>query len=204
MWLLPSRGRPYLARRLLDSGFQTPGLLILDEDEAETYHHIEFQDGWEKLVLPRMYLGPKLNAAVKERPNEEWYGILNDDHLPKTLNWDVMLVECLLRQQMVWPQDNYGDRISTPVFRGDLVRQLGWISPPGINHFYIDDVHELIAECLGCYRLECVTVSHEHVNAGRMPRDRTWAERPNNETDRRAFLGWCKEEWPLIRKRLEF
>jgi hypothetical protein len=201
MWLLPSRGRPHLVERLFNVGeFKTPGLLILDEDQK---YDVELPEGWETLVLPRMYLSPKLNAGVAHKPSEPWYGILNDDHLPKTEGWDVKLVEALKTQRMVWPKDNYGDRISTGVFDGDLVRALGWITPPELNHFYIDDAHELIAEVLGCRRLDEVMVSHEHVNKGRMKPDQTYRERPEPNRDRVAFHHWCKDKWPEIRKRIE-
>ena len=203
MWLLPSRGRPHLAERLFEKGeFKTPGLLILGRDDQHNYKDTTLPDGWEILITPAgMFLSEKLNAGFQHKPKEPWYGILNDDHLPKTDGWDLKLTD--LNQRMVWPQDNYADRISTPVFDGDLVRSLGWIAPPELRHFYIDDVHELIAECLGCKRLEDVTVSHEHVNAGRMRPDRTYLERPNNQRDRAAFLNWCKTQWPEIRKRIE-
>ena len=203
MWILPSRGRPQLVKRLFQAGFKTPGLLIIDDDDYKNYRGIELPAGWEKKSIPRQFLSAKLNAGLRMRPEEPWYGILNDDHLPMTEDWDVKLVEALKTRPIVWPNDNYSGRISTPVFDGDMVRTLGWVSPPEINHFYIDDVHELLAECLGCSRLESVTVSHEHVNAGRMEKDRTWAERPSNSRDRAAFLAWCKEKWPEIRKRLD-
>ena len=202
MWLLPSRGRPELVKRLFKAGkFQTPGLLILDIGDAESYEGLALPPGWEKIIRPRMFLSGKINEGVKYRPEEPWYGILNDDHLPITEDWDLKLVEAC--NQMTWPKDNYGDRISTLVISGDLVRTLGWIAPPELRHFYIDDVHELIAECLGCHRLDSVTVSHEHVNAGRMKPDLTWQERPQPHEDRIAFTKWCREKWPEIRKRIE-
>ena len=200
MWLLPSRGRPHLVRRLFAEGFQTPGLLIIDDDDYKNYRGIELPNGWEKVSIPRTHLSAKLNYGCK-RP-AEWYGILNDDHLPMTPDWDLKLVEALKKQPMVWPQDNYGDRISTPVFDVALVAELGWIAPPELKHFYIDDVHELIADCLGCYRLEEVVVSHEHVNAGRMKPDLTWKERPSNAEDQKAFILWGRDKWPEIRKRI--
>lgn len=204
MWLLPSRGRPLLAQRLFDQGnFKTPGILILDEGDADKYESVRLPYDWEKVVLERMYLSPKLNAGLKKKPNEPWYGILNDDHLPKTWEWDLLLQKAVEKQPIVWPKDNYADRISTPVFDGELIRKLGWICPPELNHFYIDDAHELLADVLGCSRVDYVTVSHEHVNKGRMKPDQTYKERPDPNRDRVAFQKWCREQWPQIRKRIE-
>lgn len=204
MWLLPSRGRPHLAERLFKEGrFSTPGLLILDGYDQHNYSGVKLPYGWDTLVTPRkMYLSEKLNLGFSHAPNEKWYGVLNDDHVPMTKDWDTKLIGAL-DGPLIWPQDNYADRISTPVMDGDFVRKIGWIACPDLKHFYIDDVHELIADCFGCKRLDDVVVSHEHVNAGRMPPDLTWKERPSNAEDQKAFVLWCKEKWPAIRKRLE-
>jgi hypothetical protein len=203
MWILPSRDRPHLCRRLFGSGFKTPGVLVLDDDDCAKYRNVTLPSGWETLMLPRSYLSPKVNAAFKARPDEPWYGVLNDDHLPMTEDWDLKLVEAVNSVPMTWPRDNYADRISTLMMSGELARTLGWVCCPDMNHFYLDDVHELIAECLGCSQFSSVTVSHEHVNAGRMQADRTYKERPSNERDRQAFLKWCQEKWPEIRKRID-
>jgi hypothetical protein len=203
VWLLPSRGRPHLAQRLFQTGnFKTPGLLILDIGDSEKYEDVRLPKGWEKIIRPRMYLSGKINAGYSYSPQEPWYGVLNDDHIPITPDWDVKLVEALTGP-LVWPQDNYADRISTPVMDGDFARKLGWVACPDLKHFYLDDVNELIADCFGCQRLADVIVSHEHVNAGRMKPDLTWKERPSNADDRASFIIWCRDKWPEIRKRLE-
>jgi hypothetical protein len=73
---------------------------------------------------------------------------------------------------------------------------------PRLAHYYLDDVHERIAEAVGGVFLPRVVVSHEHVNAGRAPMDRTYAERPSPENDRLAYEKWLSEEWPALRDRL--
>lgn len=202
MWLLPSRGRPHLAQRLFDKGnFQTPGLLILCHDDSTQYEKVRLPDKWERVVFRRDFLSGKLNKGFRYRPNEPWYGVLNDDHLPKTENWDTRLVDAL-KGPLVWPQDNYADRISTPVMSGDFARKLGWVACPDLRHFYLDDVNELIAKEFGCKRLDEVMVSHEHVNKGRMPPDKTYMERPPMPADRKAYLVWLREKWPDIRDRI--
>lgn len=187
---------------MFEAGFQTPGLLILDRDDQHNYQGVSLPEGWEIIVRPRMYLSEKINVGVAYKPQEPWYGVLNDDHLPQTPDWDRRLVEAVKNQKIVWPKDNYADRISTPVMDGDLVRSLGWVACPDLKHFYIDDVHELLAEVFGCLRLEEVTVSHEHVNKGRMKPDQTYLDRPNSQADRIAYMRWCKEKWPALREKL--
>lgn len=199
MWLLPSRGRPHLVQRLMPH-FQTPGILLLDDDDHHRYEGVALADGWKRVVRRRMHLSAKVNAGFDGSPDEPWYGVINDDHLPVTKDWDLLLTNPV--RGMAWPHDNYAGRISVLVMSGDLVRKLGWFACPDIRHFYLDDVHELIAECLGYRGSPEIVVSHEHVNAGRMPVDQTYRERPNNAEDRAAFVRWCRDKWPEVRERL--
>lgn len=202
MWVVPSRGRPHLVKRLFDVGIREKGVLVLDVDDAAKYERVRLPFGWSTLVLPRMYLGPKLNAAFNAFPDEPWYGVLNDDHLPVTLGWEGKVVNAAGLRSIAWPDDNYGKRISSHVMGGDLARELGWTMCPRLAHYYLDDVHERIAECVGGVFVGDVMVSHEHVNAGRAPMDRTYAERPSPENDRIAYEKWLSDEWPGIRDRL--
>jgi hypothetical protein len=202
VWLVPSRGRPHLAQRLFDCGFKEKGILILDEGDAQRYDRVRLPFGWKKLVLQRLWLSPKLNVAFDLNPEEPWYGILNDDHLPVTSGWEAEMVR-EGQKGMAWPDDNYGKRISSHVKSGDLCRLLGWFVCPAIKHYYLDDVDELLAGMVGGRFLSHIMVSHEHANAGRAPMDRTYLERPNPNLDKKAFLQWRENEWPAIAERLK-
>ena len=202
MWLVPSRGRPHLVQRLFDSGFREKGVLIIDEDQPSLYDNVRLPFGWKKLVLPRMFLSPKLNTAYQEFKGEPWYGILNDDHLPITPNWERKVIDSAGSKSMAWPDDNYAQRISSHVKGGDLVGVLGWFVCPRMNHYWLDDADELIAKEVGGKFLKDVVVSHEHANAGRAPMDRTYMERPSNPKDKAAFEAWRENEWPALKVRL--
>lgn len=202
MWLVPSRGRPHLAQRLLDCGFKQKGVLILDQDDADKYQKIRLPFGWRKLVMPRLWLSPKLNIAFDTFPDEPWYGILNDDHVPMTSGWEPAMIEAGAKG-IAWPDDNYAKRISSHVKSGDLCRLLGWFVCPALKHYYLDDVDELLSVAVGGTYLQQVVVSHEHANAGRAPMDRTYLERPNPALDKRAFLEWKEKEWPAVLERIQ-
>jgi hypothetical protein len=202
MWIVPSRGRPHLAERLFNAGLKERGVLVLDEDDAARYVAVRLPFAWKKLVLPRLFLGPKINAAFDHNPREPWYGILNDDHVPFSHNWERPIIDAADSKSMAWPDDNYGHRSSSPVIGGDLVRELGWVVCPHLLHYYIDDAHERIAEVVGGTYLSHITVSHEHANAGRAPMDRTYRERPSPAADKHAYEEWLEWDWPEIRDRL--
>lgn len=204
MWLVPSKGRPHLARRLFEAAkFKEPGILILNTADELDYRSVMLPAGWRRVVTNPTYLSDALNRAVRHAPNEPWYGILNDDHLPKTEGWERAIVDACKPMGMAWPHDNYAKRISCHVKGGELVRLCGWFVCPRMKHFWLDDADELIAKHVPAKFLPDVMVSHEHVNAGRMQPDRTYIERPNNAADKLAFHRWRMDEWPVIQKRLQ-
>lgn len=203
MWLVPSKGRPHLAQRLFDAAqFKEPGRLILNTDDEREYKQVKLPANWRRIVTPPTYLSAALNRGLSHVPGEPWYGILNDDHLPKTEGWERAVIDAAGTRGIAWPHDNYAQRISSHVKGGDLVRALGWFVCPQIKHFWLDDVDELIAAEIGGTFLPHVMVSHEHVNAGRMKPDRTYIERPSNPADKAAFERWKRDEWPSVRLKL--
>lgn len=204
MWLVPSKGRPHLARRLFDEAkFKEPGILILRAEEELNYRSVSIPPGWRRMATDPSHLSDVLNRAVKKWPDEPWYGILNDDHLPKTEGWERAVIDAAGQHGIAWPHDNYAKRISCHVKGGELVRSLGWFVCPRMKHFWLDDADELIAAVVGGTYLPHVVVSHEHVNAGRMPVDRTYMERPPNAADKAAFEKWKRDEWPWLQAKLQ-
>lgn len=192
-----------LARRLFDAAkFREPGVLILNTDDELDYRSVMLPKGWRRVVTKPTYLSDALNRGLAHVPGEPWYGILNDDHLPKTEGWERAVIDAAGEHGIAWPHDNYAKRISSHVKGGELVRLLGWFVCPKIKHFWLDDVDELIAAEIGGKYLPDVVVSHEHVNAGRMPIDRTYMERPSNAADKAAFEKWKLEEWPWLKEKL--
>lgn len=203
MWLVPSKGRPHLARRLFEAAqFKEPGILILNTNDELSYRDVKIPAGWKRIVTKPTYLSDALNRGLANAPGAPWYGILNDDHIPITPGWERAIVDAAGSWGIAWPYDNYAERISCHVKGGELVRSLGWFVCPRMKHFWLDDADELIAEVVPNSYMKHITVSHEHVNAGRMEPDRTYAERPNNKADRLAFEKWKREEWPAIRESL--
>ena len=202
MWLVPSKGRPHLAQRLFDCGIKEPGVLIINTEDERDYRQVKIPEGWKRIVTQPAWLSYALNRGFANHPDEPWYGILNDDHLPKTEGWERAIIDAAGTNGIAWPHDNYAKRISCHVKGGDLVRKLGWFVCPSIKHFWLDDVDELIAKHVPATFLEHVIVSHEHVNAGRMQPDRTYVERPSNAADKAAFERWKMHEWPALLAKL--
>lgn len=209
MWFLPSRGRPHLMSRVFSVASPTePGVLAIDQDQRDDYAAVKLPKGWLVLVLPRMVLAAKLNAMFECFPNCPYYGILNDDMVPQTPGWDSILAKAAGLRCIAWGDDCLNGRIGAAAFGGELIRKLGWLACPAVKHFYIDDVHELIAADLGIgKRLAEVKIPHLHFSAkdttlGVTPYDTTYLERPSATEDQMAYRAWCEREWPALRQRL--
>lgn len=205
MWILPTRGRPDLAQRVFSIAPPfAPGVMAIDHDQVDAYSAVKLPPDWLRITLPRMYLAEKLNAVVDHFPSAPWYGIINDDMLPTTKGWDIDLPHAAGRWGIAWADDELNHRIGAAAFGGDLIRALGWIAPPALKHFYIDDAHETIANDLGVGvpRMD-IKVAHLHFTAGKAAYDRTYKERGGNGTDQIEFNRWKTDEWPAQRARLK-
>ena len=195
---MPTRGRPHLIARAFEKAPPTaPGAVVHDFDQANIYK--DARAPWRSYAMDRKYLGPKLNALLRSFPDEPWYGIVNDDMQPVTPGWDIDLPKAAGPWGIAYADDCYHGRIGASVLGGELVRALGWLAPQGVDHFYIDNVHEQIAADLGV-GVPCghIKIPHLHFTMGGTPFDKTYEERPNPDACLRAFVKWKDEDWPAL------
>lgn len=182
MWLLPSRRRPASLARFFAAYRQTagstPGMVIVDrgdlEDNRAQYDALgELPLGWFIQIVGGETQGDKIAEVWDEVKDCAWLGLIGDDCVPQTPGWDRALVERLDGANLVSCNDGWQapQRLGNCwAISGDLVRAVGWIFPPGLQHLYVDDVWELIgreAQCWTC-RMD-VLVEHRHVLKGAAP-----------------------------------
>lgn len=190
MWVLPTIGRPASCQAFLDSvaalGFghkPTPGLVIVDGDPDEAYRALRLPLGWT-IEFREENAGflACLNRAFAEHPGEPWYGLLNDDFIVRTGGWDHKLVAAagnfgFANSNDGWQADGAHSKkrmCGAIVFGGDMLRALGWWSPPGMAHCYADDAWEAIGSTIGNWKT-CldVMVEHRHAWTGKSEPDAT-------------------------------
>lgn len=204
MWFLPSRGRPHLISRVFKNIPTEPGILAVDDDQAELYQAVDLPPKWKLVVLPRMALSEKLNALFYQNHDAPYYGIICDDMVAETPNWDRLLELAAGAWHIAYADDCLHRRIGAAAFGGDLIRTIGWLVCPTIKHFFLDDVHEVIANEFKIGRQNShVKIPHLHFTTGKTPIDQTYRERPDHETDRQAFVKWKADEWPQLRAKLK-
>lgn len=199
MWVLPSRGRPKNLIRFFDAfektSGSTPGLVILDRDDPvlDGYREVILPPGWSLILEPKHpTLGALQNSIFDRWPNNPWYGLIADDVVPLTEEWDKKLVDAAGSDGIAFPHDsiNGGRQFTHGVIGGDLVREMGWLILPGLDRVYGDNVWTHIGEKRGVLRY-CpdVKLDHLHFSNGKAPMDKTY-EKHHVSNDRDIFEKW--------------
>ena len=188
--LVPSRGRPGNVARLVAAcrATCTADVLLMwgfDEDDPCLQENLAAAQ-WHSIacVRPRMGLAAWTNylcrAEIEAGPlGFPYLASIGDDMVPVTTGWDTRLTEACGTTGMAYPNDRRRDDIPEAiVMTSDIVRALGWMSQPGLNHFFQDAVWRDIGVGAGCLRyLPDVIVEHRHPNVpGGDPPDATYGD----------------------------
>lgn len=186
MWLLPSLGRPASLERFFAAyrvtGGSTPGMVLIDAIDWAAhpeYTAIKLPAGWTFRVTDQANVtqGDKVREVWPEIRGAGWFGLIGDDCVPETPNWDRRLVSQLERNLIVSCDDGWQAprRVANCwVVAGDLVRAVGYFFPPDLHHLFIDDVWETIGREGSCWHCDMsVRVVHKSALRGDVPIDET-------------------------------
>lgn len=207
MWLLPSRRRLGNLKRFLQSvrefGCSTPGLILVNEDElAEDralYQALDLPAQWHILGVAANSMHEALRCAWPMVKDKKWIGLLQDDLVLQSPNWDVGLLKSLTGANVVSANDGNetGRMHGAIVWSGDLARELGWLYPPGLKHLYGDDVWEGLGRATGCWKV-CSDIITRHLNETYQANPDDTARHVASHTahDQAAFQVWQAEEMP--------
>lgn len=217
IWLIPSHGRastnlPRFLAACLETNVSTPGAILVTREDYETN-----RDAYEDLKLPAKWLilicddcettAEKTAWGLAHFPDAAWYGWLADDLIPETPRWDRRVVEALNGLNFV--STVFGEKSSrmngAVAWSGDVIRAIGYIYPPGLQHLFLDDVWEEIGRMTGRWQvLSDVLVTHYHGPKVGDP-DAT-SDRVNSfwEHDRKAYIAWQKTDGiPAVERIME-
>ena len=187
----PSRGRPAGLRRLIAAiaaRSQTGVLLAvgLDDDDpalddylAILYppHDADLLPAVRNMVIevaPRMTMGAWTNRLVAALDGQApFVASLGDDHEPMTDGWDRLLIAgAISRRPLGIAYGNdllQGEALPTaPVMSAQIPAALGWMCPPGMTHFYVDNVWRDLGNRCGClvYQPDVIIAHHHPAGAG--------------------------------------
>jgi hypothetical protein len=139
--------------------------------------------GWtNKLIMPRAECAP-------------YFASIGDDMVPITPGWDERLMLELEKRGpgYAYPNDLRRDDIpEAVVISRPIVRELGWMSPPFLTHWYQDNVWaDLGRATSSLFYLPEVIVDHRHPNVTGEPADATYHDAAKGfDADLAAYQKW--------------
>ena len=148
--LVPSRGRPASVARLAEACARTCRTNYVlhfgfDDDDPELDANRAAAAGHHATTLGRMGLVAWTNhLASRYMPRPPaYFASLGDDHLPISDGWDEQLITAVehMGGGFAYPNDQRRDDIpEAVVVSSGVVRALGWMACPKLDHWYCDNV----------------------------------------------------------------
>lgn len=212
--IVPSRGRPEAATKLADAFRQTSVgdstlVVAVDADDPNVDNYVptatsestyKTMIGEGPMTMVRALNTVALHTAFLDDPPFA-IGFCGDDHRPRTLGWDKAYLDALreMGTGIVYGNDLLqGENLPTQcAMTSDIIRALGWMSPPTLTHLFVDNVWKVLGNGAGCLRyLPDVVVEHMHPVAGKAEWD-DGHRRVNSsamyERDAAAFDLWLRK-----------
>lgn len=207
MWLLPTRCRIGNLKRFFrgcrETGLTTPGMVLVNEDElaasgmAYAPANLDLPKDWIVRGVKADCFHDAVRAVWDDVKVLPWIGLLQDDLLPITSNWDGLLVKSLNGWNLASASDGRGSgRMHGAIaWSGELARTMGWITPPGFRHLFVDDVWETLGRETSCWTFREDVITH-HLNQtyGAAPDETAIRIRSHHEHDEAIFKTWLASD----------
>lgn len=149
--IIPSRSRPHNIKRLHEQWYQVTNpkvqidvYIVLDIDDNTQYERLSGfiysfvdTDGVRGVVVP-------LNKiAIEIAPKYDYIGFMGDDHLPVTQDWNVKMMDVLLKNgdyAMVYGNDLFqkGSLCTQIIMDSKYIIKLGYFTHPSFNHLFFN------------------------------------------------------------------
>ena len=204
--LIPSRGRPERAERMILSALETASdtievRLLVDPDDPRLaeYQALIFAP----LVLRVLPAPMGYTAALNHAAREAWdefavLGAFGDDVVFRTSGWDRRVEEALQHPGIAYGDDLiHGRNHPSAVFMSSAIaKALGWLALPATTHQWADDGWKRLGQATGTLRfVEEVIVEHEHPAVGKAEWDETYTavfDSDRAKSDYEGFTAWVE------------
>lgn len=171
--LLPTLDRPselaefFEAYRETESTVSVWVLVDLNDPSIEAYRTMVLPENSKFIWTSSVSMGDKVREAWKQFIDFDFVFILNDDHRPKTEQWDQKVISQINGSNVVSTNDGWvaPNRVCGAIcFSGKVLRTLGYMFLPGMHHLFSDDVWMALFGRSGALRIMMdVLVEHHHV-----------------------------------------
>ena len=172
----------------------TEVIVQLDDDDPMLGGYTDLPFNWTLSITPRKILSERYNEVFEGWSHLKWYGFLADDVVPETDGWDRTLISGAGKDGLAYGDDGIDPTRPTHfVLGGDLVRQMGWLSLPGLQRIFIDTVWHDIAKAGNVLRyVPEVKLTHHHFSNGKALMDATY-RKPGKAQDAALYAKWKQE-----------
>ena len=182
---MPTRARPVAQLQALASIIGTSAgyadvLLAVDADDTK---HLSINGpNVRTIVGPRRPMLQTLNKIIEQHlPYYDIFGFAGDDVLYETKDWDVKVWNALKHHRIgvVYGDDGiqHEELPTHPWFTADLVRALGYASPPCLCHYYVDNFLKALTSPLGLlFWHPEIKTTHRHHSVGGLHYDKIYHE----------------------------
>lgn len=173
--IVPTRGRSKKVKEFYDCFIKESSITDLcfgiDEDDATEYPTFNKKEVFfdkNPKSNNRYGFGPILNKlALKYCYNYKYIGFAGDDNRIRTKNWDSIIYNNItnIRYAIASGQDLYRkDKLPTwVVMDAAIIRVLGFMAPPILEHLFIDNFWQDLGEGLNSYIYhDDVIMEHMH------------------------------------------
>jgi hypothetical protein len=189
--------------------------VIVDSDdpklgEYEKISQLPYQGNWATMTVNYELKGMNaiLNSyALTSAEDSLCVGFMGDDHLPRTVGWDGRLAAAIAPREgrlagVAYGNDLFqGENLPTAVvMTASIVRGLGYMAPPALQHMYLDNFWKRLGSDLGhlVYMPE-VVIEHLHPFAGKATMDDGYKRVNTQEMyddDQARFTHFLATQWP--------
>ena len=215
---LPSRGRPELAQRMINTAYNN----VSDKSKIEFLIYLNDDDpklnGYKQILNPNQYIvGPDQSTCfswnqLAERAQGDIVMLAGDDIQFQTLNWDLEIEKAfnMFKDKicMVVPWDDNGkgkgaehkdktvpvivgdEKIGAPHFfvHRNWINTLGYFAPPFFWHWYVDSYTQTVSKKLN----RCVLLPYVIVKAKKIFDDTATKVRAHLNINKRDDYVWSK------------
>lgn len=185
MWFCPTYQRPEALAELAETWekYESGKKLVVrvwsGDKFGKDYAEREWPESWEFYVSDKELFTPAMNEFFGKYPDEPHYGFIADD-IRLTQEGSLAYLENLAEPFFIaYPNDTIQrERLCTHYcVGGDLVRTMGWFSPPFLQHGYTDQVWKLLGQGAGLLRYAPqVVFYHKHFLRNRTAYDEGYAK----------------------------
>ena len=143
---------------------------------------------------PNYYTPTANEVALSLSPGYDYYGLVDDDYIFRTAGWDVELTKTVNEKgngwgiaycNDLWPDSSVLFRHpSVPIVSAKIIKTIGYMILPTLNHFKIDTFMRDLTEPLSLlFFREDIVIEHMHLHNGKAPTDASYQ------------WSYCPEEW---------